>query len=154
MRRFLVIWLFSLAMVAMVSPAQANLILNGSFETGPSPGTFLTLSNGDTSITGWTVGGDSIDYIGTYWQPQNGSRSIDLAGNGPGSISQTFGTVNGQTYHVEFWMAGNPDGGNTLKAIAASAGSVNGQVFTFSTIGNSLGDMGWERRFFRLHRNR
>ena len=40
MRRFLVIWLFSLAMVAMVSPAQRNPILNGSFETGPSPGTF------------------------------------------------------------------------------------------------------------------
>jgi choice-of-anchor C domain-containing protein len=150
MQRFLSIGLATLAMVAVavVSPVYANLIVNGSFETGPAPGSFTTLFNGSTVINGWTVGGDSIDYIGTYWNAQDGSRSIDLAGNGPGSISQTFGTTSGQTYHVEFWMAGNPDGGDTLKAIAASGGSVSGQIFTFSTIGHSRGDMGWENKFF------
>jgi choice-of-anchor C domain-containing protein len=150
MRRFLVIWLFTLAMVAMVSSAQANLIVNGSFETGPAIGVlgFTTLPTGSTAINGWTVGGDSVDYIGPYWNAQDGVRSIDLAGNAPGSISQTFNTVNNATYHVEFWMAGNPDGGNTLKAIAASAGSVIGQVFTFSTVGHSLGNMGWVLKSF------
>jgi choice-of-anchor C domain-containing protein len=148
MRRFLTIGVVALAMVAMVSPVQANLIVNGSFETGPAPGSFITLLNGSTVINGWTVGGDSIDYIGTYWNAQDGSRSIDLAGNGPGSISQSFATLSGQSYHVEFWMAGNPDGGDTLKAIAASGGSVNIQIFNFSTTGHSLGDMGWENKFF------
>jgi choice-of-anchor C domain-containing protein len=148
MRRFLTIGVVALAMVVMVSPVQANLIVNGSFEIGPAPGSFITLLNSSTVINGWTVGGDSIDYIGTYWNAQDGSRSIDLAGNGPGSISQSFTTVSGQSYHVEFWMAGNPDGGDTLKAIAASGGSVNIQIFNFSTTGHSLGDMGWENKFF------
>ena len=152
MRRFLTIGLVTLAMVAMVPPVQANLILNGSFETGPNPGSFLTLGNGTTVIDGWVVGGSSIDYIGTYWTSQDGSRSIDLAGNGPGSISQTFNTVNGQTYHVEFWMAGNPAGSPVLKALTASAGLVSGD-FTFSTTGHSLGDMGWEMKYFDFTAN-
>lgn len=92
----------------------------------------------------------TIDYIGNYWQAADGSRSIDLAGNGPGSISQSFATVLGQTYTVSFYMAGNPDGGTTLKALAASAGSVVEQVFTFSTVGNTKASMGWTRQSFNF----
>jgi hypothetical protein len=68
-------------------------ILNGSFEFGSFSGpSFDTLSGGSTAINGWTVGGDSIDWIGSYWQPGDGSRSIDLSGNNLGSISQQFAT--------------------------------------------------------------
>lgn len=55
-----------LAFLAVMSPASAavNLITNGSFESGSfSAAPFDTLSAGDPSITGWTIGGDSIDWI-------------------------------------------------------------------------------------------
>src|SRR5688500_8882000 len=63
--------------------AQIN---NGSFESGGCFGQFTTLGNGSTNITGWVVGGHSVDYICRYWQASDGARSIDLNGKrtGPG----------------------------------------------------------------------
>ena len=85
----------------MATSAGAATFTNGSFELGVNPGSsFVTLGNGSTGVTGWVVGGDSIDYIGGYWQAEDGSRSIDLSGNANGSIAQTFDTVANQTYQV------------------------------------------------------
>lgn len=149
MKRLLVIWLFSLAMVAMVSPVHANLILNGSFEVGtdPNPG-FTTLGSGDPNITNWTVGG-SIDYMGDYWQAADGVRSIDLNGFfAEGSVSQSFTTAVGQSYHVTFYMAGNPDGEPSVKTLVASDGG--SQVFTFdiAAVPSTHENMGWEQKEF------
>ena len=66
---------------ALCGAAHAAPFQNGSFETGPTPGGYVTLSAGDTQITGWTVTGDSVDYIGSYWPAADGSRSLDLSGN-------------------------------------------------------------------------
>lgn len=113
-----------LALVGLVAlPAAANAasFTNGSFETGPAPGSFVTLAAGSTAITGWTVGGDSIDYIGTYWNAQNGARSVDLSGNAPGSLSQTFDTVLGQIYSVSFFLGANGDGPPPTKSVDVSA---------------------------------
>ena len=44
-------------------------ILNGNFEEGPEPGDGIRNNAGNTRIVGWTVGGDGIDYLGTFWQP-------------------------------------------------------------------------------------
>jgi hypothetical protein len=57
------------AIAAAVLPAAANAqaFQNGGFETGPNPGSYSTLNNGSTAINGWTVGGASVDYIGSYW---------------------------------------------------------------------------------------
>jgi len=41
-RRALAITIITLAISWLALPAQANLITNGSFETGPAPGSFLT----------------------------------------------------------------------------------------------------------------
>src|SRR5690242_13851687 len=103
--------------------ARANLVINGSFEDGPDPGVFTTLNSGSTAITGWTVTNGSIDYIGTYWQPADGARSIDLDGNSPGTIAQqTLATLSGQTYLVSFALAGNPDGLPTIKTVDVTIG--------------------------------
>jgi hypothetical protein len=41
-------------------------VSNGSFETGPNPGAgFITLAPGSTAITGWTISGKNIDYLGS-----------------------------------------------------------------------------------------
>jgi len=108
---------FALVAVA-ASQASAAPFTNGSFEltSGGNPGAgFITKAGGDLSITGWVVTGDSVDYIGTYWQAAQGVRSVDLNGNDPGGIQQTFDTVAGQLYRVNFALAGNPDGRSTSR---------------------------------------
>lgn len=136
------------AVAFFVTPASA-LILNGSFETGINPPVsgFQTLNAGSTSLSGWTIGGLSIDWIGDYWQPQAGSRSIDLAGNSFGWISQTFDTIAGTPYRVSFFMAGNPDGGDFIKDLFVSAAG-GSQAYTFDVTGKTRAAMGWQEKVF------
>jgi len=137
--------------------AGAAAFTNGSFELASvDPGTgFTTLAGGSTAIDGWVVGGDSIDYIGGYWQPEDGARSIDLSGNANGSISQTFDTVAGQSYLVNFFLAGNPDGGPAAKlAITSADGSQTAaNIFTVVPGVNTRTDMGWLPYVYRFTAN-
>jgi choice-of-anchor C domain-containing protein len=129
--------------IGLCATANAAVLQNGSFEVGIDPGGFTTLNAGDnTSITGWTVGVGSVDYIGSYWQAAEGSRSLDLSGNGPGSIFQTFGVTPGQVYNVTFDLAGNTDSGPTTKTLKTSAGATV-LLSSFDTTGHSRGSMGW-----------
>jgi choice-of-anchor C domain-containing protein len=107
--------------IAFPATAYAGPFINGSFESGTNPGIFTPLAAGSTAITGWTVGGDSVDYIGTYWNAQNGSRSVDLSGNAPGSIFQTCDTVLGQVYNVTFFLGANGDGPPPTKTVSVTA---------------------------------
>jgi choice-of-anchor C domain-containing protein len=150
MKRILLSLLGGMALVSGVGVAHAtNLIVNGSFELGTfdsSP--FDTVPGGSSAITGWTVGGNSVDWIGSYWQPEDGLRSIDLSGNSPGSVSQVLtGLTVGNRYTVSFWLAGNPDGGPTTKPAQVSAG-VDSSVFLFDVTGHSKGSMGWVQDHF------
>jgi choice-of-anchor C domain-containing protein len=155
MKRFLGI-AAALAFFGAGLPASAavNLIQNGSFEEGAynfDLPAFNTLNFGSTVITGWTVGGHSIDWIDTHWVegPAAGNRSVDLSGLGLGSVaSQTFTVTPGQTYEVSFLMAGNPDNGPSIKTLDVSLSSSSGHVFNFDTTGRSLGAMGWEEKSF------
>ncbi|MBN8809172.1 MAG: choice-of-anchor C family protein [Sphingomonas sp.] len=132
------------AVVLTSGTAHAAAFTNGSFESGISPGTFTTLNAGDSSsITGWTVTSGSIDYIGSYWQAGNGSRSLDMSGNGPGSIAQTFDTVAGATYQVTFLLAGNTDGSPTTKTLNVWADGGRAAGYSFDTTGKSASSMGW-----------
>lgn len=140
------ILLAAAAGAAFMLPAGANAaaFVNGSFEDGISPGSFTTIAGGDsTSITGWTVTGDSVDYIGSYWTAQDGSRSIDLDGNGQGGVSQTFDTIAGTKYNVSFWLAGNPDGAPTVKSVQVGATGNASNLYTFDTTGHDKSNMGW-----------
>jgi choice-of-anchor C domain-containing protein len=133
------------AACAWGATANAAAFTNGSFEMGvDTGGNFITLSSGDTtSITGWTVGGAGVDYIGGYWQAQDGSRSLDLSALDAGSVSQTFDTSVGQSYLVDFWLAGNTAGGSTVKSETTSATGAADQISTFDISGHSTGSMGW-----------
>jgi choice-of-anchor C domain-containing protein len=133
------------AIAAAVLPAAANAqaFQNGSFETGPTPGSFSTIGAGSTAITGWTVGGHSIDYIGSYWTAGEGDRSIDLSGNAAGSVAQTFDTIVGQAYAVSFLLAGNPDGAPAVKTVAVGATGNAIANYTLDSTGSSHAAMGW-----------
>lgn len=144
-------------LVAFATAAHANLIQNGSFElSSVNPNQsglgYVELPNGDTSITGWSVGGSNIDYIGSYWQASNGSRSIDLSGNAAGSVYQTFTTTPGATYSVSFDMAGNPDDSDKIKKMLVS---IDGSTFTpgFNTDGRTEAAMGWTPESFTFVAN-
>jgi len=148
MRKLLVL-LMTAILFALCVPAHANLISNGSFEAASvDPGdTFVTLTLGSAAITGWTVTGHSIDYIGGYWQASDGERSIDLSGEGLGGIELTtdFATIAGQKYILTFDMAGNPDGPPDIKVLDVHVGSIT-ETFTFDSTYSTRDNMGWEER--------
>lgn len=120
--------------------AQVNL----SFETGTNPGSFNTVFAGQTNISGWSVDFGSVDYIGTYWQASQGSRSIDLNGqNQRGQISQEITTVAGWTYKVTFDMSGNPDGNPVSKFMSVSADKKAARGYLYAIGSNTRVDMQW-----------
>lgn len=164
-------------LMAVSGVAQANLITNGSFEEGFYFGSdpFITLGAGSTSISGWSVKSGSVDWIDSYWQASNGERSLDLAGfYEHGVISTIFATTPGQSYRVQFDMAGNPDRDYAKTMVAVSAAStptvhtlqsyshivaiilappplpviLPAQTYTFEQTGHTRGSMGWESRYF------
>lgn len=139
----------ALGTIALSQNASAAAFQNGSFEIGPAPGAFTTLAGGNTSITGWTVLGHSIDYIGSYWAAQDGNRSLDLNGNAQGGISQTFDTIANQSYLVSFWIAGNPDGAPVVKELVADDGDMTFE-FEFDSAGATKLNPNWSERTFQF----
>ena len=135
------------------SRASASPFQNGSFEAASiAPGGFVTLGVGSTAITGWEVISASIDYIGSHWVAAAGTRSVDLNGNaGGGGIRQTFDTIIGSLYRVEFAMSGNPDGPPPVKAVTVNA-AASTQTYTFDTVaaGATRPNMAWVYNTFHF----
>ena len=149
-----VLLLLALTVLFSADRAQppASLIVNGSFEEGPAVGRFLNLATGDTSVRGWVVTGEGVDYVSTgYWVSSHGSRAIDLDGSArsartpphvQGGIAQTFATVAGARYLVSFDLAGNPNQLPRVKPMRISAASQSAE-FKFDTTGKTGARMGW-----------
>lgn len=124
-----------------VNQASGAFIINGSFENGTNPGAFLNVANAGTDINNWTVLGNSVDYIGTFWTASHGFRSLDLNGTDVGGVSQTFATVMGEKYKISFDLSGNP-GGPTSKTLEVLATGGLLTSFSYSLI-NSGTNMMW-----------
>jgi choice-of-anchor C domain-containing protein len=137
-----------------ITSALAAPFTNGSFELASSdPGSFQRLGVGSTVITGWEVFGSNIDYIGSFWQPSEGSRSIDLNGNsGPGGIRQTFDTVVGQFYRVTFDYAAHHVSEDDRFSFNVSVNEATGGsnlTFAFLPVpGSARADMRWRSSSF------
>ena len=140
-----------LLLIVVPVVARANLITNGSFESGPAiPGgqSYLTLSGGSTAITGWTVTGTTVDYIGPGWNVSNGIRAVDLDGAfSTGGIQQTFATIAGDTYVVSFDLSGNPGApgqaaGPVVKDVQVSVDAFL-QDYQFDTTGLTMSTLTW-----------
>jgi len=127
------------------APAVTNFV-NGDFEQPGITGAFETLFPGSTRIPGWAITSGSVDYIGTFFQHSQGRGSIDLAGTGNGSITQTFPTVPGTRYIVVYDFAGNA-GTQTVKTMEVSAGGP-ADTQTFDTFGRTVTRMEWVTRTF------
>lgn len=122
-------------LVALAGPSFAqNLVINGGFEAGsfaPPSNNTMTLLQGDTSITGWTVVTDRVAWIGASapWGvtgSQGSSRFLDLTdydvGAPFGGVQQVLSTVPGETYLLSFDI-GTTTGGGSSVSIRASAGT-------------------------------
>ena len=134
------------------APAQtASLLVNGSFEEGPSAGRFVNVAGGSVVIKGWSVTGEGVDYIGTLWRGSEGVHSIDLDGSVRssttpgyvhGGVAQTFATTAGTRYLVTFDLAGNPYAPPKKKPMRVSAAGQS-QDFSFDVTGKNPARMGW-----------
>ncbi len=146
-----------IAVVAMPGTALADgAVANGSFEEGAfGGGGFETLAAGTASagaITGWTVTEGTVDWIGNYWTSEDGSMSLDMNGTPTGAmgtvgvIAQTVATTVNNTYVVQFWLAGNPACGPSVKTLIVSATGAAPASYSFTNTGaTTLTDMGWQQ---------
>jgi hypothetical protein len=89
------ILLAGLMLLGVASRANANLVVNGDFETG--------------DFTGWSQSGDtSFDGVdGTV--PQSGNYAAYFGSTSGSSISQILTTLAGELYQVDFWLATEND---------------------------------------------
>lgn len=144
---------------ALSSAAHAAAFSNGSFETFVAADAYVTClpggidfcgqyNAGNTGITGWTIGGHSVDVVGFLgWKAADGDWSIDLSGVGAGSLRQTFDTQAGTTYRVSFEIGGNFYGSSSVKTGTASVGDTVLQL-SFDNSGSTVANMGWQSRSF------
>jgi hypothetical protein len=126
--------------LSLASTSHADLPGNGSFEVpGFTSPDYRLLSDGDTSITGWTVHNDGIGEA-PYWAligggdpgapyiGSDGRYSVYL--NAGSSIETTFAAVAGVTYNLSFWS--KPDGSRDLSEYAPLSVDVAGSSTTFT----------------------
>jgi Protein of unknown function (DUF642)/PEP-CTERM motif len=126
---------------AAAGSAQANDLVNGSFELGTHTNdgnnteTFLA---GATAITGWTTVGSHVSWIADpnpfLLTAQDGSRFLDLTGYTAGApfggVTQTITTTPGASYVLTFQLGSyTARWGGPPVSITASAGGTS-QLFT------------------------
>jgi len=133
----------SASLLVVGAPVHANLISNGSFESGAKTGNTDTtlLVDDNTTMAGWAVVNDRIDWItgGSQWglAPADGNAFLDLtrleAGPPFGGVSQQITTTAGQKYLLTFSLGSYTErwGGPSV-SITASAGATS-QTFTNSS---------------------
>ncbi len=137
----------SVLLLASSALAIAAPFTNGSFES-PGTSTAFALPNGSTSVSGWTYTGSNNNVFYTASNTFGilagaGNLYITFGGNGTGGgvMSQTFDTISGTTYNVNYLVTtqqGNVnspfqtnsvqafDGVNLLAGVANSLGMANG----------------------------
>ena len=140
--------LFLTAALGVATSPQANLLTNGSFESGAfvnQGNDTMSLAAGSTVITGWTVVTDTTAWIGAAnpfgLSASNGSFFLDLTNyqaNAPfAGMSQTIATTPGATYSLSFDLGSSNRWGRPDSITASAAGT--SQTFTAPLTG-SLND--------------
>lgn len=122
------------SLLTLAGAAQANLIVNGSFEQGTfSPviaDHFVDLNPGDTKLTGWAVqeGRKANWHRAENFNvspAQDGRYMVDLndtSGGNTAGLYQIFNTTAGSTYSLSFWLAGPQVSFGTPRGVRVSVG--------------------------------
>jgi choice-of-anchor C domain-containing protein len=109
-----------MCLIAGAPASFANVLNNGGFETPVVPaGSYQTITPGaEPAGFGWSVTAGNVDIVmqtalGASETAFDGVQCLDLDGNVPGAIAQTFATRAGTTYTLKFAYANNFSGGGT-----------------------------------------
>lgn len=123
--------------------AQADLLVNGSFELPAGVGYQIVMGNSNV-ISGWTTVNNGVEWFdaAAYGGAADGKMIVDLANYvyTGGGIEQSFATVAGQDYQLAFslgTMAGYGRDG-TAHIDVTVAGTLHGY-----DISNPLGTLVW-----------
>ena len=150
------LFLTTLCAATCFASAQANLVVNGDFETDSYPGgTAVNLAAGSGSLTGWTVIGNAAGLgVGFNGNP---TQELDLSGfeDRPNTgISQALNTTAGAPYtltfnvytngssSVDLFLDGNPletqitGGRSDVKTFSFNAASTTTELTFLSHGGN------------------
>ena len=130
-------------MAFLAGTAQANLLLNGSFEDDSIPGPFAYKANG--SLTGWgstNAGNGTVLFTGAYKPVADGLQAVQLEYPND-TLFQTFATTSGQTYEVKFSLSAYDTTPAALQVdVAGSSQSYSGSsagytTYSFQFVANS-----------------
>lgn len=125
-----------LAGAAAIAPSQvmaAESLINGGFEAPIVAGPCCVTSP-PTAIPGWTPTPNVNVVAGTFSSSagnlaKEGNQYLDLVGEGgQGSISQSFATIIGQVYNLNFWYSHNLFSGLNSASARLSAGSLSDSI--------------------------
>jgi hypothetical protein len=125
---------FATAFAAAIHSTNAQLIINGGFETPDTP-TYIRIGAGQNTIAPWVVGLDSVevgDAVGNGFivgPAFEGAQFLDLNGTGRGRLTQALATTPGSLYTVTFAYANNYWNGST---------SASARVRLFDGLGDRL----------------
>ncbi len=104
--------IFAAAVAAAIHSTNAQIIINGGFESPDTP-TYIRIGAGQNTIAPWVVGLDSVevgDAVGNGFlvgPAFEGAQSLDLNGTGRGRLTQAFATTPGSLYTVTFAYTDN-----------------------------------------------
>ena len=108
LRKISIACVAALALLAIVTPARANLVVNGSFETTTLAASGqVHFNTGD--VTGWTASTGTSVQLGLVY----------FSGHAKDALTDQFGTNNFQLAQAPTYPASSPDGGNFLAVDAA-----------------------------------
>ncbi len=142
-----------LAAVAVLSPAHAALIANGSFETPLAPvGSFTNFPNGSALIPGWTTFGPQVSIVnqaytasGVHFPAQDGAQWLDLTGDVSNTIEgvqQTVTTIPGEAYALSFYIGNVSTFGPGLTSTVGVL--INGALLTSRTNATPGSTLSWQ----------
>ena len=118
--------------------AHANLIQNGGFEL--TDGASYPYNH----LASWTY--NNVDAVTGLWTPYEGSWTVDLNGSAPGYIQQSFSTVAGQSYQLQFALTGNYSGcgAGCTRQVQVTAGDLNTVLTATEASNYSFSNPGWQ----------
>lgn len=123
---------FAVAFAAAIHSTNAQLVINGSFET-PDTATYMYIYAGQNTLAPWVVGspyvevGDAVGNGFITGPAFEGAQMLDLHGR----LTQAFATTPGSLYTVTFAYTDHP-------AEPAVPGPARARVRLFDGLGNRL----------------
>ena len=161
MKRLLPVYksMIVLAALCAAAGAQANLLVNGSFESGAfvnQGNDTMSLAAGSGAITGWTVVTDTTAWIGATnpfgLTANDGSFFLDLTNYQAGApfagVSQTVATTPGATYTLSFDLGSSTFWGRPDALVVSAAGT--SATFASGVASATTPNNDWTREFFQF----